>query len=54
MKNDNQIQMAFVLWQNMVRLETVLWEYYDKEFLKLLLDSRNEEKQKEEPRDFMF
>lgn len=55
MKDDKQIQMAFALWQNMARLETMLWDHYDKEFLQLLLDSKEEEEnQKDDSQDFVF
>ena len=54
MKDDKQIQTAFALWQNMARLEKMLWDRYDKEFLQLLLDSKEDQNQKDDPQDFVF
>ena len=54
MKDDKQIQTAFALWQNMARLEKMLWDRYDKEFLQLLLDNKKDENQKDDSQDFVF
>jgi hypothetical protein len=54
MKDDKQIQMAFALWQNMARLEKMLWDRYDKEFLRLLLDSKEDQNKKDDSQDFVF
>lgn len=54
MKDDKQIHMAFALWQNMAKLEKMLWDRYDKEFLQLLLDSKEDQHQKDDAQDLVF
>jgi hypothetical protein len=43
MNDDKQTRMAFTLWQNMASLEKMLWDRYYKEFLQLLLDTKQDE-----------
>lgn len=56
MKYDEQAKTAFALWQNIAKLKKMLWDRYDKEFLQLLLDIKEEEdKQKDSnSEDFVF
>jgi hypothetical protein len=50
----NKPQTACTLRENMARLEKTLWDRYYKEFLQLLLDSKEDENQNNDSHNFDF
>ena len=54
MKKSQESQIAFKLWENIVQLETILWDRYYKEFLQLIIDQENAQALKQDTQDFKF
>ena len=52
MDEKEQVQHAFTLWQQLAKMEALLWDRYYKEFLKLLLEE--EKPQMNKIQEFVF
>ena len=41
MNEKEHVQLTFTLWQQLAKIEALLWDQYYKEFLELLLEKEN-------------